>query len=294
MKIAIVLIAIFLFSCEKVPLTNREQLNLVPQNELIATSYTQYGDFLSKNTVISNTYEAQSVQRVGTRIQKAVEQYFAQNNLSDRLKGYNWEFHLVKDSTVNAWCMPGGKVVVYSGILPLTQNDAGLAVVLGHEISHAVANHGNERLSQQLLVQLGAASLQTALAQEPALTQQIFMGAFGVGSEVGVLLPYSRTQEAEADHLGLIFMAMAGYDPHEALDFWQRMKSQSQGAPPEILSTHPADQRRIDNIRSLIPEAMKYYRQQTSMSHRGDNFPESCRDAFGIATFRLHGLAEEN
>jgi predicted Zn-dependent protease len=185
----------------------------------------------------------------------------AQNNLSSSLSGYNWEFNLVQDPQVNAWCMPGGKVVVYTGILPITQDETGLAVVLGHEIAHAIAQHGDERMSQGLITQLGGVALQQAIQDKPAVTQQIFMTAFGLGSQVGVTLPFSRMQESEADHLGLIFMSMAGYDPRLAVPFWQRMSSMNTGSkPPEFLSDHPADATRITAIQNEMPEALKYYK----------------------------------
>jgi predicted Zn-dependent protease len=178
-----------------------------------------------------------------------------------RLNGYQWEFNLVKnDSTPNAWCMPGGKVVVYSGILPYTKDKNGLAVVLSHEIAHAVARHGNERMSQQLLTQFGSVALSEALKQKPAETQGIFNSAYGLGSQLGVLLPFSREHELEADKLGLIFMAMAGYDPQSAVSFWERMSSMGGNKPPEFMSTHPSDSRRISRIKEALPEAMKYYK----------------------------------
>ncbi len=252
--------ALLILSCQTVPVTGRHQLSVVPASTILPMSFNSYKDFLSKNKVIDNTPEAQSVVRVGARIQHAVERYMAEQNMSDRLKGYQWEFHLVDNKEVNAWCMPGGKVVVYSGILPMTKDDTGLAVVLGHEIAHAVANHGGERMSQQLVAQMGGIALAEAISSKPAQTQQLFTSAYGVGTQVGVLLPFSRTQESEADHMGLIFMAMAGYDPRAAVDFWQRMSQTKQGsAPPEFLSTHPADATRIKKIESLVPEAMKYY-----------------------------------
>jgi predicted Zn-dependent protease len=236
-------------------------LDLIPAATMLPMSYTSYKDFLSKNQVVQNTPEAEMVKRVGARTAKAVEQYFAQNNLSDRLKGYEWEFNLVNDQQANAWCMPGGKVVVYSGILPLTQDENGLAVVMGHEISHAVAQHGDERMSQGLIAEMGGVALAAALSEKPAQTQQLFMTAYGVGSQVGVLLPYSRKQESEADQLGLIFIAMAGYDPRGAVPFWQRMAASHQGGkPPVLLSTHPADTKRIEDIQKNMPEAMKYYK----------------------------------
>jgi predicted Zn-dependent protease len=200
------------------------------------------------------------VKKVGKKIQGSVETYFAQNGMSAELSGYAWEFNLVESEDLNAWCMPGGKVVVYTGILPVTRDEAGLAVVMGHEIAHAVAKHGNERMSQQLVTQMGGVALSTALEEKPDKTRQLWTAAFGLGSQVGVLLPFSRLQETEADRLGLIFMAMAGYDPHKAVDFWKRMASQKEGAaPPEFLSTHPSDETRIQKLNGLVPEAMKYY-----------------------------------
>jgi predicted Zn-dependent protease len=183
--------------------------------------------------------------------------------MSDQLRDYRWEFNIVEDSSINAWCMPGGKVVVYTGIMPVVQNETGLAVVMGHEIAHAVANHGQERMSQGLIAQMGGMALSAALQKKPEQTQALFMTAYGVGAQVGALLPYSRLQESEADHIGLIFMAMAGYDPHGALDFWRRMANTGKGgAPPEFLSTHPSDETRIKKIEDLIPEAMTYYNKQ--------------------------------
>ena len=202
------------------------------------------------------------VKRIGKKIQIAVEKYFAQKNLSSELEGYNWEFNLVESKDVNAWCMPGGKVVVYTGILPITRDETGLAVVMGHEIAHAVAEHGNERMSQGLITQFGGLALAKALENKPEETQALWMGAFGLGAQVGVLLPFSRLHESEADHLGLIFMAMAGYDPNQAVNFWQRMAKMKGGqAPPEFLSTHPSDETRINKIKKLLPKAMKYYKQ---------------------------------
>ena len=184
-----------------------------------------------------------------------MERYFAASGLSGHLTDYKWEFNLVEDKQVNAWCMPGGKVVVYTGILPVAKDDAGLAVVMGHEIAHAIAEHGNERMSQGLLAQMGGVALSTALSTQTAATQQLWMSVYGVGAQYGAIMPYGRMQESEADHLGLVFMTMAGYDPNEAVSFWERMSAQKGGkAPPEFLSTHPSDATRIDNIRRLIPE----------------------------------------
>ena len=253
--------SIFLLECSTVPVTGRKQFNLIPSSQMQSLSYQQYGDFLKTAKLSTDQNNIALVRRVGTNIQSAVQRYFSQNNMSSELNGYSWEFNLVEDPQVNAWCMPGGKVVVYTGILPLTKNETGLAVVLGHEIAHAVAKHGNERMSQSLITELGGMALQKALETKPAATQRIFMAAFGIGTQVGILLPYSRLQESEADHLGLIFMAMAGYDPHEAVPFWQRMAAMSGGKLPEFLSTHPSDQTRINDIQKEIPEAMRYYKK---------------------------------
>jgi predicted Zn-dependent protease len=251
----------FFLSCSTVPLTGRSQLNMIPNNEMLAMSYQQYDQFLKENKISTNKAEVDMVNRVGVKIEKAVDKYLSDNNLSSRLSGYNWEFNLVEDDQVNAWCMPGGKVVVYTGILPVTNDEAGLAVVMGHEIAHAIAEHGNERMSQQLLQQVGAVGLMVAMKDEPAQTQALWLSVYGVGTTVGVLLPYSRTQESEADHLGLIFMSMAGYDPHEATAFWQRMAKSGGATPPEFLSTHPSYNTRIKDLNDWIPEAMKYYRK---------------------------------
>jgi predicted Zn-dependent protease len=259
--IPLLLMSILFVQCSTVPITGRKQLNLIPASQMQSLSYQQYGDFLKTNKLSTNQSATLMVRSVGVRIQKAVEQYMAQNNMSSSLAGYNWEFNLVEDPQVNAWCMPGGKVVVYTGILPITKDENGLAVVLGHEIAHAIAQHGDERMSQGLITQLGGMALQKAIETKPAVTQQIFMTAFGLGTQVGVMLPYSRLQESEADHLGLIFMAMAGYDPNLAVPFWQRMSSMNTGQkPPEFLSDHPADATRIQDIQKELPEANKYYK----------------------------------
>jgi predicted Zn-dependent protease len=254
-------LALVVFACSTVPITGRKQLSLIPANEMLSMSYSEYDSVLKTSKLSTNQEQTRLVKKVGGGIQKAVETYFAEKGLSDQLKDYKWEFNLIESDEVNAWCMPGGKVVVYTGILPITQNEVGLAVVLGHEISHAVAQHGAERMSQGLLAQLGGAALSVALQNKPAQTRQLWMSVYGVGAQVGVLLPYSRTHESEADHLGLIFMAMAGYDPHEAVTFWERMAASGGQKPPEFLSTHPADETRIADIKKELPEAMQYYRK---------------------------------
>lgn len=260
--VGMVVVASFLFNaCSTVPVTGRQQLSLVSSADMLAMSNQEYNAFLKSNNVVpAGDSRTVLVKKVGRNIQSAVEQYFRQKNLS--LSGYSWEFNLVDHKDANAWCMPGGKVMVYTGILPVTSNEVGLAVVMGHEIAHAVAEHGDERMSQGLLAQLGGAALSQALSEKPQQTQQLWMTVFGVGVTYGALLPFSRVQESEADHLGLIFMAMAGYDPNEALRFWQRMAQQNQGqAPPEFMSTHPSDASRIAKIREHLPEAMQYYKK---------------------------------
>ncbi|MFZ4858248.1 MAG: M48 family metallopeptidase [Desulfuromonadaceae bacterium] len=253
---------LLLAACSTVPVTGRSQLNLIPGSSMLSMSAQQYGTFLKENKLSQNQQQIATVKRVGARIQDAVERYFASSGLQNYLKKYNWEFNLVEDKQVNAWCMPGGKVVVYTGIMPIARDDAGLAVVMGHEIAHAIAEHGNERMSQGLLAQLGGTALATALSTQPDATRQLWMSVYGVGAQYGALMPYGRMQESEADHLGLVFMTMAGYDPNGAVAFWERMAAQKGGkAPPEFLSTHPADATRIANIKQLVPEVLAKYRK---------------------------------
>lgn len=247
-------------SCTTVPITGRQQLNLVPAHQLMSMSLKSYDEFLATHKKSTDTEKTALVQRTGHNIQYAVERYLSQVGQSHTLDGYEWEFNLVEDKAVNAWCMPGGKVVVYTGLLPVARDETGLAVVMGHEIAHAVANHGNERMSQQLAVQMGGVALSAAMSNKPQETRQIFLTTYGLGATVGLMLPYSRMHEKEADRLGLIFMAMAGFDPSEAVEFWERMAADKSGKTrPEFLSTHPSDQTRIASIKALIPEAMEYY-----------------------------------
>jgi len=254
-------LAVLLIACSTVPITGRKQLSLIPASEMLSMSYQEYGDVLKSSKLSTNTQQTAMIRNVGGKIQRAVETYFAQKGLSESLKDYKWEFNLVESEEVNAWCMPGGKVVFYTGILPITKTEAGVAVVMGHEVAHAIAEHGNERMSQQLLQQLGGVALAEALSKQPETTKNLWLSVYGVGSNVGVLLPFSRTQESEADHLGLLFMAMAGYNPNDAVSFWERMAAAKGGAaPPEFLSTHPSDESRIAEMKRLIPEAMQYYK----------------------------------
>lgn len=251
--------ALALSACYRNPVTGRSSLNLVDEGTLSNMSQQQYASFIATNKPVNGTGDATQVKRVGDKLAAAINRYFASKGQSDVLKGYKWEFNLVNSKEANAWCMPGGKVVVYSGILPVTKTEAGLAVVMGHEIAHAIARHGNERMSQGLVQQAGGAALSVALANKPAETQALFNNAYGVTSNVVGILPFSRKHESEADEMGLIFMAMAGYDPNEAVAFWQRMAALGGSKPPELLSTHPGDQTRINNIKSLVPKAMQYY-----------------------------------
>jgi predicted Zn-dependent protease len=250
-----------LAACSRVPITGRSQLNLLPESTMQSMALQQYQSFLSENKVVSQgtSKDADMVKRVGQRIAAAVTQYMTQHNMGNEVASYKWEFNLVNNKEVNAWCMPGGKVVVYTGLLPVTQNETALACVMGHEIAHAVARHGNERMSQGLLAQGIQVAGTVALGKNPTAVN-IFNQAFGVGGNVG-MLAFSRQNELEADHLGVIFMAMAGYNPQESIPFWQRMGSMSSGSkPPELLSTHPSDARRVQQLQQLMPEAMQYYK----------------------------------
>lgn len=259
-RVLTLLIIFFLSACTKVPITGRKQLNMLPEYTLIDMSLTNYRAFLKEHPPVpASAIETQMVKNVGSRIASAVGKYMKSKGFGNKIKDYKWEFNLVNDKAANAWCMSGGKVVVYTGLLPITQDETALAVVMGHEIAHAIARHGNERMSQQLLVQLGGMGLAVALQEKPKQTQDIFLLSYGVGSALGIL-KYSRTHESEADKLGLVFMAMAGYNPQEAVPFWQRMAKKS-GSPnvPEIFSTHPSDETRIKDLKAFLPTAMKYY-----------------------------------
>lgn len=258
--VSLVILSLLLLSCATVPVTGRQQLTLVPTSTLNSLSFQQYSEFMKTHQLSNDVQATAMVKNAGNKIKDAVKKYLTQIGSASSLQGYEWEFNLVEDSLVNAWCMPGGKVVVYTGILPIAQTETGLAVVMGHEIAHAIANHGNERMTQGMLANLGSVALSEALKNKPEETKAIFQTAFGVGVQLGALLPYSRLHETEADHMGLIFMAMAGYNPDDAVGFWQRMASLKQGGgPPEFLSTHPSDDNRIQKIKELLPEARQYY-----------------------------------
>jgi predicted Zn-dependent protease len=258
---AVIGILLWVVSCAEVPITHRRSLHLVPDSELLTLSYQQYDQVLRESRHSKDAQKVAMVRRVGGRIARAAETFLGEAGQGDTIKNFHWEFNLIEDEkTANAWVMPGGKAAVYSGILRYTQGDTGLAVVLGHEVGHAIAGHGNERMSQGLLAQLGGTALAVALSQQPQATRSLFMTAYGAGASVGFLLPYSRLQESEADHIGLILMARAGYDPRQAIPFWERMARQEGGRqPPEFLSTHPATRTRMADIARELPEALKYY-----------------------------------
>jgi len=247
-------------SCHRNPITGRKQLTLVSESQVQGMALTEYQKFLTTSKLApAADPNAVMVKRVGKRIADAITKYYADHNLPDALKGYTWEFNLVESKEINAWCMPGGKVVVYTGLLAVTQNETALAIVLGHEITHAVAGHGREKMSNQMLAQGVQIVGNVALGGDPT-TVNIFNQVYAPTAQVGVLLPYSRKYEYEADHFGLIFAAMAGYDPREAIAFWKRMAALGGQKPPVLLSDHPADEDRIAKLEALMPEALTYYK----------------------------------
>ena len=257
--ICLILLSLTVYQCSTVAVTGRKQLNLIPDSQILPLSANQYAEVLQQSELSDDQTQVAMIKRVGARIQKAVETYFRNEGMSNELKNYKWEYNLIDDPQVNAWAMPGGKVAFYTGILPICQDDKGVAVVMGHEIAHAVANHGRERMSQGIVAQLGLSSLQAALGQNPSTTKNLLLQASGIATQLGTLA-FSRNQESEADKLGLIFMSMAGYDPKEAPLFWTRMAERTGGgAPPEFLSTHPSHDTRIKDLNKAIPEAMKYF-----------------------------------
>lgn len=243
-------------SCATNPLTGKKTLNFVSNSELFPSSFQQYGTFLKENKVVSGTADAKRVESVGMKIKAAAEKYLASLGQTEYLKDYRWEYKLVDNKDVNAWCMPGGKIVVYTGILPVTKDEAGLATVMGHEVSHALANHGAQRMSASQLQSIGAVGVALATGNQSAEKQQMWSQYYGLGTQVGVMLPFSRSHETEADKIGLTLMAIAGYNPEKAIEFWTRMAAQSGGqAPPEFMSTHPSDATRIANLKAMLPEA---------------------------------------
>ena len=245
-----------LISCAKNPFTGKNTLNFVSNSELFPTSFQQYGTFLKDNKVIVGTTDAKRVEAVGMKIKVAAEKYLEANGFKEYLKDYAWEYKLVESKEVNAWCLPGGKIVFYSAILPICKDDAGMATVMGHEVAHALANHGAQRMSAGILQQAGAGVVGIVTDSKSNQEKQVWMAAYGGVTQYGAMLPFSRSHESEGDKIGLILMAIAGYDPSTAVGFWERMAANSGGKKqPEFLSTHPSDANRIAKLKSLIPEA---------------------------------------
>ncbi len=261
MKKLLVLSVILAFTvaCSTVPITGRKQMNLLPENQMMGMAITSYNQFLSENPALPTSDDrAAQVKRVGEKIAAAATRFLSAKGATDRIAGFNWKFNLVNSNEVNAWCMPGGKVVFYTGILPICQDEDGIAVVMGHEVAHAIARHGNERMSQGLLVQGGGMALDFATANQPEQTRALFGQAYGLGATVGAILPFSRLHESEADEMGLVFTAMAGYDPAKAVPFWKRMSQKGGARPPEFLSTHPDPDKRSQKLAEQVAVARAY------------------------------------
>lgn len=262
-------VVVIFISCSKVPITNRKQLHLLPESQMIAMGFSSYGTYIKENPPVALTDpNAEMVKRIGNKLSQSVIKFLAQKKMSSRIAGYKWEFNLVDKNEANAWCMPGGKVVVFTGLLPITKDENSLAFVMGHEIAHAVAQHGNERMSQQLTAVAGGMALDMYMAQKPAETRKLFNTAYGLGTQVGVMLPFSRIHESEADKLGMIFMALGGYDPRPTPEIWKRMSAAGGGSVPELLSTHPSDANRAAEMRKFMPEAMKYYNSSQNVKNK--------------------------
>ncbi|HOR40822.1 MAG TPA: M48 family metallopeptidase [Paludibacteraceae bacterium] len=254
-------VLLVLVGCSTVALTGRKQLMLVSDAEILEASNLHYTEFMSTAKVSTNAAATKQIKQIGANIAKAVETYLKENGREADIASFAWDFTLVQDTTINAFCLPGGKVVFYEGILPICANETGLAVVMGHEIAHAVAKHGNERMSQQILAQTGLSVAGVALSGKSEQAQQLMSSVYGLGVNYGVILPYSRKHEYEADRLGMIFMAMAGYDPAGAVAFWERMTAGKESSVPEFLSTHPSDTKRIQAMQNVLPEAQGYYKK---------------------------------
>ena len=250
---------LLLGSCSSVPVTGRKQLNIVNNSEVLSSSLTEYQSYMKSAKKSTNATQTAQVERVGKRIAAATEAYLKSHGAESEIKDFSWEFNLVQSNDLNAFCMPGGKIVVYEGLMQIISKDDELAVVLGHEVAHAVAKHSNERMSQQVLAQYGAGILGQTLSGKSAAIQQIAGQVYGLGANYGVILPFSRKHESEADNIGLVFMRLAGYNPEVAIDFWKKMSSSSTASVPEIASTHPSDARRIADIEKELPSVMKNY-----------------------------------
>ena len=261
-KIVVLILTVILFvECSTVPITGRKRVNIVSDSQVLPVSFAQYKGFLAENKLSNNAAMSNQIKSVGKKISAAVDRFMRANNMSKEANSYKWEFNLIEDKTVNAWCMPGGKVVFYTGIMPICANENGVAAVMGHEVAHAFAKHGQERMSQGRLQQFGGLAVALGTSGKSAQAQQMWNTAFGVGSGLG-MLKFSRTHEQEADRLGLVFMIMAGYDGREAAEVWVRMSQKSGGSgQPEILSTHPSNASRIKDLRAYLPTAKKYAAQ---------------------------------
>lgn len=254
--ISLVIVTSMMVACSTVPITGRKRLNFVSDAEVLPTSFAQYDAFLKENNISTDKAKTQEIKAVGARISTAVDKFMRKNGMSAEADSYRWEFNLVKDDQLNAWCMPGGKVVFYTGILPVAKNTDGIAAIMGHEVAHAFAKHGQERMSSSQIQQYGAMAIEIGTGDADAKTKEMWNMAYGVGSQLG-MLKYSRTHETEADKLGLVFMIMAGYKGEEAVSVWERMSEIGGGAPPEFLSTHPSNSTRITTLKNYLPEAKK-------------------------------------
>jgi len=261
---ALMTAALLLSSCGSVPITGRRQLNLVSDQEILSSSLSQYSSYMQGAKMSGNTTQSAMVTRVGKKIAAATESYLKANGLADEVKNFSWEFNLVQDNQLNAFCMPGGKIVVYEGLMKIISSDDELAVVLGHEVAHAVAKHSNERMSQQLVAQYGAQVLGGMLSNKSAAVQTIAGQVYGIGAQYGMMLPFSRKHESEADYMGLILMTIAGYNPDVAVGFWQKMSGGGQSSTPEFMSTHPSDKTRISDIQKSLPDIKKKYGQTSA------------------------------
>lgn len=269
--IALATAALIITACSSVPVTGRRQLNIVSDSEVLTSSLTEYQSYMKSAKKSTNAQETAQVERVGKRIAAATEAYLKSHGAESEIKNFSWEFNLVQNSELNAFCMPGGKIVVYEGLMKIISSDDELAVVLGHEVAHAVAKHSNERMSQQLLAQYGSSILGTALSGQSAAVQAVAGQVYGLGANYGVILPFSRKHESEADHIGLVFMRLAGYNPEVALNFWKKMSSSGSSSVPEFASTHPSDQRRIADIQKELPSVMKDYQPLSQFASTGSS-----------------------
>lgn len=252
-------ILLIISACSSVPLTGRKQMLLVSDQEVLSSSLSQYSEFIKTAPLSTNAKQRDMVVRVGKKIAAATNAYLEQNGLGAEVKNFQWEFNLVRDKQINAFCMPGGKIVVYEGLMGIVASDDELAVVMGHEVAHAVAKHSNERMSQQLMAQFGAAVLGQAVGNQSQAIQQVAGTVYGLGAQYGVMLPFSRKHESEADYMGLILMTIAGYNAEAAVPFWQKMSASGGGGTPEFLSSHPSGSTRIHDIQKALPEIKSKY-----------------------------------